>query len=47
MTITADEMRLIVELPPDTNTRAVTEAIKELYPGTELYRSTIVDITDR
>lgn len=36
LTITADEMRLIAELPPNTDTRAVTEAIEDIYPGTEL-----------
>lgn len=36
LTITADEMRLIAELPSNTDTRAVTEAIEDLYPGTEL-----------
>jgi predicted DNA binding protein len=36
LTITTDEMRLIAELPPDADVRAVTEAIQELYPETEL-----------
>ncbi|MDL5361024.1 bacterio-opsin activator domain-containing protein [Halalkalicoccus sp. NIPERK01] len=35
-TITPDELRLFAELPPEVDTRAVTEAIGEVYPGTEL-----------
>ncbi|ADJ15082.1 bacterio-opsin activator domain-containing protein [Halalkalicoccus jeotgali] len=34
--ITSEDVRLIAEVPPRTDTRRITEALAELYPGTEL-----------
>lgn len=34
--ITPNEIRLIAELPPETDTRMVTEALQDIYPDTEL-----------
>jgi HTH-type transcriptional regulator, bacterioopsin transcriptional activator and related proteins len=36
LTVTSDELRLIAELPPDADVRAVTGAINDVYSGTEL-----------
>jgi PAS domain S-box-containing protein len=35
-TITDGELRVVAEVPPDADVRAVTEALEDAYPGTEL-----------